>query len=130
MHSSPTRAFLQHVAAVTALLTAVAIATPAFAQSLACSSERFTTDKRTMPSYDEAMAECIAQETAMTNPQSGAFTPLRSCHEVGAKGNHGPWLHGRIGVDVVERSSGDRYTFEGMWMCKPVAEAAASTHRR
>ena len=130
MSSSPTHALLHYIAAVAALLIALAITTPSFAQSLTCSSERFTTGRRTMPSYDEAMAECIAQETAMTNPESGAFKPLRSCHDIGAQGNHGPWLHGRIGVDVVERSSGDPYTFEGLWMCKPVAGAAASTHRR
>ena len=130
MHSFQARALLHYIAAIIALLIVIAITTPAFARSLTCSSERFTTGKRTMPSHDEAMAECIAQETAMTNPESGAFKALRSCHEVGPMGNHGPWLHGRIGVDVVERSSGDRYSFEGLWMCKPVAEAAASTHRR
>jgi hypothetical protein len=130
MPSYQTRALIQYLSAVAAVLVALTVASPAFAQSLTCSSERFTAGKRTMPSYDEAMAECMAQETAMTNPESGAFSALRSCHEIGSKGNHGPWLHGRIGVDVVERSSGERYTFEGLWMCKPVAEVPASTHRR
>jgi len=33
---------------------------------------------------------------------------------------HGEWQHGRIAVDVVERESGDAYTFEALWMCKPL----------
>jgi hypothetical protein len=114
---------IQRISAAASLLSGLITATPAFAQSPACTSERFTAGKHTLPTYDEAMADCIAQESAMTNPQSGAFKPLRSCHDIGPQGSHGPWRHGRIAVDVLERSSGDRYTFEGLWMCKPVAEA-------
>jgi hypothetical protein len=115
---------LHRISAAASPLSGLISATPSFATSPVCTSEHFTSGAHTLPSYDEAMAECIAQETAMTDPDSGTFRRLRSCHEIGSKGNHGPWLHGRIGVDVIERISGDRYTFEGLWMCKPVAEAA------
>jgi hypothetical protein len=118
------RATLQRISAAASLLSGLVSASPAFAESPACTSERFVTGKHTMPSYDEAMAECVAQEAAMTNPESGEFEKLRSCHDIGRQGSHGPWRHGRIAVDVLERSSRARYTFEGMWMCKPVAEAA------
>jgi hypothetical protein len=123
MKPSRTQAALRRISAAASLLSGLVTATPAFAGSLACTSERFVTGRQTMPSYDEAMAECIAQESTMTNPESGAFEKLQSCHDIGPQGSHGPWHHGRIAVDVLERSSGDRYTFEGLWMCKPVAEA-------
>jgi hypothetical protein len=124
MKPSATHATIRRISAAASLLSGLVTATPAFAGSLTCTSERFITGKQTMPGYEEAMAECIAQELAMTNPQSGAFEILRSCHDIGPQGSHGPWRHGRIAVDVLERSSRDRYTFEGLWMCKPVAEAA------
>jgi hypothetical protein len=124
MKRSRIHAAIQRISAAASLISALVAATPAFAESPACTGERFTTGTHTLPSYDEAMAECIAQESAMTNPESGAFEPLRSCHDIGPQGSHGPWRHGRIAVDVLDRSSRDRYTFEGLWMCKPVAETA------
>jgi len=124
MKPSAIHTAVQRISAAASLLSGLVTATPAFADSLACTNERFVTGKQTMPSYDEAMAECIAQESAMTHPESGAFEKLRSCHDIGPQGSHGPWRHGRIAVDVLERSSRARYTFEGLWMCKPVAEAA------
>jgi hypothetical protein len=130
MTPSRTHATLQRLAAAASLFSGLVTATPALSASPVCSSEHFRTGELTLPSYDEAMAECVAQESALTHPELGAFAPLRSCHDTGSQGSHGPWRHGRIAVDVLERSSGDRYTFEGLWMCKPVAEAAASTHRR
>lgn len=132
MKTPTTRTTLRRIAAMASLLAGLAVTgTPAFAESLTCTSERYNAGGHTMPSYAEAMAQCIANETAMTHPQSGAYRRLRSCHDVGARGSHGVWQHGRVAVDVIDRISGDRYTFEGLWMCKPVvAEAAAGRHRR
>jgi hypothetical protein len=124
MKPSSIHATIRRISAAASLFSGLVTATPAFCESPACTSEHFRTGKLTLPSYDEAMAECIAQESSMTNAESGTFEPLSSCHDIGLRGNHGPWMHGRIGVDVVDRSSGDRYMFEGLWMCKPVAEAA------
>jgi hypothetical protein len=130
MTLSRPHAFVQRLSAAATLFSALVTATPALAESPRCTPDRFASGTLVLPTYDEAMAECVAQETAMTNPASGEFESTRSCYDVVPRGSHGPWRHGRIAVDVVERSSGDRYTFEGLWMCKPVAEAAASTHRR
>ncbi|HVI57210.1 MAG TPA: hypothetical protein VM621_19375 [Luteibacter sp.] len=123
MTSSRTHAVLQRLSVAASLISGLVTATPAFCASPVCTGDHFKTGKLTLPNYDEAMAECIAQESAMTHPELGAFEAVRSCHDIGPTKNHGPWLHGRVGVDVVERRSGDRYTFEGLWMCKPVAEA-------
>jgi hypothetical protein len=125
-----THAAIRRVAVAASLLSGLVTATPAFAGSPGCTSERFLAGTHAMPGYDEAMAECMAQESAMTHPTAGAFAPLRSCHDIGPQGSHGPWRHGRIALDVLERSSGDRYTFEGLWMCKPIAEAAGVAKNR
>ncbi len=124
MKRSNTHAPIQRLSAAASLISALVAATPAFAESPACTGERFTAGKHTLPSHDEAMVECIVQESAMTSPESGAFEPLWSCPDTGPQGSHGPWRHGRVALDVLERSSGERYTFEALWMCKPVAETA------
>lgn len=123
MKPSPSHVTLRRFALAASLMSAIVTVMPAFGGTPDCTSDHFTSGTHTLPSYDEAMAECKAQESAMTHPTSGAFELLRSCHDVGPRGNHGPWHHGRIAVDVIARNSGDRYTFEGLWMCKPIAEA-------
>lgn len=125
MTSSRSHATVRRLSAAATLLCSLLSATPVFAESMRCTTERFSSGKLTMPNYDEAMTECVAQGSAMTNPESGEFDSARSCYDIVPRGHHGPWRHGRIAVDLVERRSGDRYTFEGLWMCKPVAEAEA-----
>jgi hypothetical protein len=114
----------QNIRFISVLATLLAAA-PAGAESVNCAPERFISGSHALPSYDEALAQCVAQETAMTDPVSGTYELARSCYEIAPQGNHGPWRHGRIAIDVVERNSGDRYTFEALWMCKPIAPTMA-----
>jgi hypothetical protein len=134
MTSSRPHTFVQRLSAAATLFFALVCANPALAESMRCTAERFSSGKLTLPTYDEAMTDCVAQESAMTHPESGEFDSARSCYDIVPRGHHGPWRHGRIAVDLVERRSGDRYTFEGLWMCKPIVEAeveaAASALRR
>lgn len=101
-------------------IVATALGSPLFAAPMDCRDEHFMAGERTLPTHDEALAQCREEELAMTDPTSGNYEKERSCYDVTPPGNHGEWRHGRIAVDVVERQSGDAYTFEALWMCKPV----------
>lgn len=100
-------------------IAAIAATAPAFAAAIACGDDHFVAGERTLPTHDEALAQCREEEMAMTDPKSGNYEKERSCYDVTPPGSHGEWQHGRVAVDVVERQSGDAYTFEALWMCKP-----------
>lgn len=104
------------------IVLALALASTAAAHTapVDCADERFVAGDRSLPTHAEALAQCRDEELAMTDPRTGAFEAQRSCYDVTPPGMHGDWRHGRIAVDVVERRSGDAYTFEALWMCKPV----------
>ena len=92
---------------------------PALAATMSCAEERFVAGERTLPSYDEAFLRCREEERSMTDPETGDFEMAHACYEVTSPGEYGDWQYGRIALDVVERHSGDAYTFETLWMCKP-----------
>lgn len=110
--------------AVSIVATAVAIGIiyTSRATEVDCTDEHYVAGERSLPTHDEALAQCREEEQAMTDDRSGHYEKERSCYEVTPPGTHGPWRHGRIAVDVVERQSGDAYTFEALWMCKPPAD--------
>lgn len=109
------------------LVVALLAFTPVFAIAVECGEERFVSGSHTLPSRDEAMALCREQEAAMTSAATGSYASARHCHDEGEPGRHGPWHHGRVGMDVVTRDGGgDKYTFEGLWMCKSLAEETAT----
>ncbi|HEY4294700.1 hypothetical protein [Luteibacter sp.] len=99
-------------------LAAAAHKLPAPAAMVTCSDERFVAGERLLPSYDEAFLQCREEEHQMTHPDTGDFEKQRACYEVSKPGEYGEWRYGRIAMDVVERHSGDAYTFETLWMCK------------
>jgi len=102
------------------LLPLAVFALPGHALAVDCAADHFVAGQRTLPTHGEAMAQCRAEELAMTDPDRGNYEAQRSCYDVTSPGMHGEWQHGRIAVDVVERESGDAYTFEALWMCKPL----------
>lgn len=97
-----------------------AIKAPAPAATMSCADERFVAGERLLPSYDEAFLQCREEERWMTDPETGDFEKERTCYEVNSPGAYGDWQYGRVAMDVVERHSGDAYTFETLWMCKPM----------
>jgi hypothetical protein len=103
-------------------IAATAVTAPTAAAAVTCGEEHFVAGERILPTHDEALTQCREEEVAMTDPTSGQYEKERSCYDVTPPGNHGEWQHGRIAVDVVERQSGDAYTFEALWMCKPVRD--------
>lgn len=103
-------------------IVATIVSSPVFAAAVECGSEHFVAGERILPTHGEALAQCREEEVAMTDPEKGQYERERSCYDVTPPGNHGEWRHGRIAVDVVERRSGDAYTFEALWMCKPVTD--------
>jgi len=107
--------------AVSIVATAVAIGIiyTSRATEVDCTDEHYVAGERSLPTHDEALAQCREEEQAMTDDRNGHYEKERSCYDVTPPGTHGPWRHGRIAVDVVERQSGDAYTFEALWMCKP-----------
>lgn len=113
----PTR---RRVPSVFALILSTCLFAPAFAVVVECGEEHYVSGTHRLPTHEEAMATCREHETAMT--ETGAWKSVRSCYDVAPPGEHGPWMHGRIGVDVVARTGGDPMTFEALWMCKPTAE--------
>lgn len=98
----------------------IAAAEPPPAAGLRCGNERFVAGERLLPSYREAWLQCRNEEHALTHPQTGTFAKERTCYDVTSPGTHGEWQYGRIAMDVIERHSGDAYTFETLWMCKPM----------
>ncbi|QWT19629.1 hypothetical protein KPL74_18005 [Bacillus sp. NP157] len=92
---------------------------PAAFAGTTCSAERYTFGNHAFPSHDEAMALCRQEEAQMTDAATGTYEHAAGCHDVGEQGTHGDWRYGRIALDVVARDSGEPYTFEGLWMCKP-----------
>lgn len=109
---------------VLTLVGSLLVFVPVFAAAVECGEERFVSGNHTLPSHDEAMAQCREQESAMTDPVTGAYTSSRMCHDEGDPGQRGPWRYGRVAVDVVTKDGGETHTFEGLWMCKPVEEEA------
>ena len=97
----------------------VASVSPPDVSSLNCAEERFAAGERQLPTYVEAVAQCKVEERHMTHPKMGEYELQRSCYDASPPGTHGEWLYGRISLDVIERRSGDAYTFETLWMCKP-----------
>jgi len=97
-----------------------AFASTARAAAVDCAGDHFVAGERTLPTHGEALEQCLAEEVAMTHPERGNYEAQRSCYDVSSPGTHGDWQHGRIAVDVVERRSGVAYTFEALWMCKPM----------
>ncbi|MDF3983467.1 hypothetical protein P3W24_16150 [Luteibacter sp. PPL201] len=113
---------------LTGLIVSACLFTPAFAAVIDCGEEHFVSGSQRMPTYAEAMAQCRAEEAAMTHPQNGAYHRARSCYDAGSPGAYGAWTHGRVAVDVVERDTGRAATFESLWMCKPtMARAGGGT---
>jgi hypothetical protein len=94
---------------------------PAFA-STPCTGERYVFGNHRFPSHEEAMAQCLRDEAEMTHADTGLYERAGGCHDIGETGRHEGWTYGRVAVDVVARDSGEPYTFEGLWMCKPVAD--------
>lgn len=101
---------------------AIVATAPALAAVITCADEHYIAGERSLPTHDEALEQCREEELAMTDPTSGRYEKERPCYDVTPPGNHGEWRHGRIAVDVVERQSGDAYTFEALWMCKPLQD--------
>jgi hypothetical protein len=101
-------------------LAAGAADAPVVPRPMTCAKDRFVAGERVLPSYDEALLQCREEERSMTHPDSGPFEARRACHDVSSPGTHGDWQYGRIAMDVVDRHSGDAYTFETLWMCKPM----------
>ncbi|KJV36579.1 hypothetical protein [Luteibacter yeojuensis] len=97
------------------------VATPACA-TITCNAERYVFGNHHFPSHDEAMAQCLKEEASMTHAETGAYEHGTGCHDVGAVGEHDGWRYGRVATAVIARESGETYTFEGLWMCKPVAD--------
>jgi len=95
-----------------------ACAAPAFAAT-ACTDERYVFGNHRFPSHEEALAECTRDEAEMTNAETGNYERGGGCRDIGETGQHDGWTYGRVAVDVVARDSGEPYTFEGLWMCKP-----------
>lgn len=124
MQSSYLRFCNRRVSHVLTLVGALLVFVPVFAAAVECGEERFVSGDHTLPSHDEAMAKCREQAAAMTDPVTGTYTATHACHDEGDPGQRGPWRYGRVAVDVVTRDGGDSYTFEGLWMCKPVEEEA------
>lgn len=85
----------------------------------ACTEERYVAGTHTFPTHDEAMAQCQQDEAVMTHAETGAYERVSGCHDEGDTGTHGEWRTGRVAMDVVARESGEPYTFEGLWLCKP-----------
>ncbi|UPG94420.1 hypothetical protein [Luteibacter aegosomatissinici] len=87
-----------------------------------CSAERYVFGNHNFPSHEEALVQCQREEAEMTNAETGTYERAGGCHDIGETSQHEGWTYGRVALDVVARDSGDPYTFEGLWMCKPVAE--------
>lgn len=104
---------------IAALLGLVAMPAAAATQ---CGTERYVFGNHNFPSHEEALAQCRREEAEMTNGETGTYERGGGCHDIGETGEHEGWIYGRVALDVVARDSGDPYTFEGLWMCKPVAE--------
>lgn len=96
-------------------------ASPAFAATH-CSDERYVFGNHHFPSHDEALAQCRQDEAEMTHAETGTYERMTSCHDVGETGQHDGWTYGRVAVDVVARATGEAFSFEGLWMCKPVVD--------
>jgi len=109
---------LSSVIIAVASLSAGAMKAPVPVPAMSCAGERFVAGERVLPSYDEAFLQCREEERLMTDPGTGDFEMERACYEVSSPGVYGDWQYGRIAMDVVERHSGDAYTFETLWMCK------------
>lgn len=110
---------LRRMPRLTGLIVSACLFTPAFAAVVDCGEEHFVSGEHRMPTYTEALAQCRAEEAAMTDPASGTYTRARSCYDAGTPGEYGPWAHGRVAMDVVDRRTGQAATFESLWMCKP-----------
>ena len=98
----------------------IATAEPRGSADLRCANDRFVAGERVLPSYHEAWLQCRNEEDVLTHPHTGTFEKERACYDVNSPGTHGEWQYGRVAMDVVERHSGDAYTFETLWMCKPM----------
>lgn len=104
---------------LTGLVVSACLFTPAFAAVVDCGEEHFVSGAHRLPTYAEAVAQCREEEAAMTHPSTGAYTSVRSCYDAGDTGEYGPWTHGRVAMDLVDRHSGKPATFESLWMCRP-----------
>ncbi|MGA7440456.1 MAG: hypothetical protein WBW32_20220 [Luteibacter sp.] len=103
---------------ITAFLLSLSVS-PVFAATQ-CTDERYEFGNHRFPSHEEAMAQCVRDEAEMTSAETGTYEHSAGCHDIGETGEHEGWTYGRVAVEVVARDSGEPYTFEGLWMCKPV----------
>lgn len=104
---------------LTGLLVSACLFTPAFAAVVECGEEHFVSGEHRLPTRTEALAQCRAEEAAMTDSTSGTYTRVRSCYDADEPGEYGAWVHGRVALDVKDRHTGQAATFESLWMCKP-----------
>jgi hypothetical protein len=111
---------LPSIAIILVSIAVGAAEAPVLTGTMACAEERFVAGERILPSHGEAMLQCRQEERTLTELASGGFEKERSCYDVDSPAPHGDWHYGRIAMDVVERHSGDAYTFETLWMCKPL----------